>query len=145
MADADEAKRTWSAWIGRWMKTRGMTQTMLVAASDGDLNLKTVSKWVRGAAAASPELAVITARIFDVSVAEAMEAAGYPLTAEELAKNAPQAPIDPGIREILAADLLTDEEKAQYIQMYQADLAQAAARAREMVRIAEEARRKSAS
>jgi len=145
MADSDDAKRTWSIWLTRWMGIRGMTQTMLRDASDGALNLKTISKWANAAAAASADLAVITARILNAPVAEAMKAAGFPLVAEELAKDAPDAAVDPGIREILAADLLSDEEKARYIQMYQSDLALAAARARELIRAVEDTRRETGS
>lgn len=145
MADSDDAKRTWSAWLNRWLGIRGMTQSMLVEASGGDLNPKTVSKWVNATAAASADLAVTTARILNAPSAEAMRAAGFPLVAEELAKSAPQAAIDPGIQEILAADLISDEEKARWIKVYQADLAQAAARAREMIRTVQDTRRTSAS
>lgn len=145
MADSDDSKRTWSIWLTRWMGIRGMTQTMLRDASNGALNLKTISKWANAAAAASADLVVTTARILDAPIAEAMKAAGFPLVAEELAKEAPEAVVDPGIREILAADLLSDEEKARFIQMYQSDLAQAAARAREMIRTVEDARRETAS
>lgn len=139
MADVDDPKRTWSAWLNRWLGIKGMTQTRFAEASG--LNLKTVSKWVNGAAAASADLAVVAARILDAPVVEAMRAAGFPLVAEEMAKGTPETAVDPGIQEILAADLITDEEKAGYIQVYQADLAHAAARARETIRIAQDTRR----
>lgn len=145
MADGDDSKRTWSAWLNHWLSVKGMTQTMLVEASGGVLNLKTVSKWVNAGASASAELAVATARLLGAPAAEAMNAAGFPLVADELAKVAPQAQVDPGIQEILAADLLSDEEKARFIQIYRLDLAQAAARAREMVRTVEDGRRNKAS
>lgn len=141
MADNDDAKRTWSRWLNHWLSIRNMTQAQLVEASSGDLNPKTVSKWVNAASAASSDFAVIVARILNAPVTEAMKAAGYPLTAEEIGKDAPEAPVDPGIRDILAADLLTDEEKARWIRVYQDDLAQARLRIREMTRAVEDARR----
>lgn len=141
MPATDDAKRTWSTWVNHWLTVRKMTQTMLVEASKGELNLKTVSKWVNAGAAASAELAVLTARILGAPPSEAMKAAGFPLVADELAKAAPQADVDPGIQIILAADLLSDEEKAKWIRNYQADLARAAERVQEMVRAVEETRR----
>lgn len=145
MAESDDAKRTWSAWVNHWLAVRGWSQTQLRDASSGELNQKTISKWVTAQTAASAELAVIAARILNAPVGDAMRAAGYPLVAEELAKTSPDAAIDPGIQEILDADLLTDEEKANYIKMYQADLNLAAVRARELRRAVEDARRGLAS
>lgn len=141
MPDTDNAKRTWSTWVNHWLRVRKMTQSALVEASGGELNLKTVSKWVNAGAAASAELAVLTARLLNAPSAEAMKAAGFPLVADELAKVTPQADVDPGIKIILAADLLSDEEKAKWIRNYQADLARAAERVQEMVQAVEETRR----
>lgn len=141
MAATDDAKRTWSSWVNHWLNFRKMTQSALVEASGGDLNLKTVSKWVNGGAAASADLAVLTARLLKAPRAEAMKAAGHPLVAEELAKVAPQADVDPGIQKILAADLLSDEEKAKWIRSYQADLARAADHVQQMLDAVEGTRR----
>jgi len=145
MAESDDAKRTWSTWVNHWLAVRGWSQTQLRDASRGELNQKTISKWVTAQTAASAELAIIAARILNAPVADAMRAAGYPLVAEELAKTSPGTTVDPGIQDILDADLLTDEEKATFIQSYQADLARAAARAQELKRAVEDARRGLAS
>jgi len=148
MTESDDPKRTWSAWVNHWLTVRfgpGWTQTQFRDASNGELNQKTISKWVTAQAAASAELAIIAARILNAPVADAMRAAGFPLVAEELAKTSPGATVDPGIQEILDADLLTDEEKASYIKMYQADLTLAAVRARELRRAVEDSRRNLAS
>ncbi len=154
MADTGDPKASWSSFVRTWLGIRGWDPTRLVEQSDGALNYKTVNKWVNGAAAASADMAVVTAETLNAPAAEALRAAGHTKTATALETGwaahgdhqSQTAGLDPGIKEILAADLLSDEEKATFVAHYQRDLddarQQVAERSRRLVRTVEDTRRK---
>lgn len=150
MADSDDPKRTWGLWVRQWLAVKGWTQTDLVNASGGELNLKTINKWYNCAASASSDMAAITASLFGASLVEALTAAGHTRVASELTRlleaegKTPTADVAEGVRLILAADLLTDEEKADFIKGYRKDLEQADRRAADLVRAVQNARRTAA-
>lgn len=75
----------WGAWVRSHADRKGMTQTGLARASGGRLQVNTVNKWWNDKNPAAPEEAVITARILDGDVVDALRACGYDILAEEIA------------------------------------------------------------
>lgn len=121
---ANAKKRQWSDWINAKLKDRGWNAADLVAASGDSLVYGTVYNWTKAIARAEAEAAVLAGSLLGASVAESLEAAGYPTLAavfagKEIQLSAtPEDGPDPDIMRILAAKELPERSRARILEWW---------------------------
>lgn len=141
--DEDRASRTqnraaaaqrWRDWLVPEMERAEMRQIDVVRASSGQLQPAVVSKWVNGEFTASPDYAILAARILGADPLEALAAAGH----HEIVATVKSVPIpggldDPVIAAVQGDGRLTPADKALAIRLYREDIHHAMTRARTVV------------
>lgn len=84
----DEGQRTaWAQWLAEAMRREGVTPAELAELSGGLFDVATVSRWLNGQGAASPEIAVFVSRVLHANVVEALRAAGHGEIADLVAES----------------------------------------------------------
>lgn len=142
--DEDRASRTqnrlaaaqrWRDWLVPAMERAKMRQIDVVRNSNGQLQPAVVSKWVNGEFSASPQYAVLVARILDADPIEALKAAGHHDIVAAMARN-PVAGGELGdtVMSAVRDDLRLSEAQRRFVlEMYRADVLRLVERAMAIV------------
>lgn len=77
--------RGWSVWLAGALRRRGIRQRDLAALSEGRITAGTISRWMNANAAPSADEVVLAARLLDEPPEEALRAAGYDPSGEDVA------------------------------------------------------------
>lgn len=86
-----ETARRWAAWLTAAMAARRLEPKDVIAAAGGAIDKGSLSHWMAGDNPASPDAAVIVARVLDRDPVEALRAAGHDILAEAVAETAERA------------------------------------------------------
>lgn len=126
MARINPAGQSWGRWFAPRFRATGQTGTEFadrVVEAGGKASKQAVSQWANGENTAEPNTAVVIATLLGEDPADALRAAGYGIVADAMGgklhlADARPAPLDEGIRRVLAREDLTPERQARIIENY---------------------------
>lgn len=90
-AQRAETAQAWAAWLNAAMAARHLEPKDVIASAGGAIDKGSLSHWMNGTNPASPEGAVIVARVLDRDPVEALRAAGHDILAEAITETAERA------------------------------------------------------
>lgn len=128
----------WRQWLTDRMAEAGVDAAELVARSDGQFSKSMVHQWLRGFSRPAAEMALRVAEILGVPESEAFGASGHLKLAGAVSKLATArgnegSLADPALQEILGLELLTESQRAEFIDVYRRNLEDVQKRAQALV------------
>lgn len=117
-----EEPTAWWGWLDQKLREADLNGADLVRLSDGSFRQTTISFWRHGRSSASPETAVLVAKLLRANPAEALRAAGYDTLADLVDPSVSSlAPDDPIVQEILNMRHLGMKVRLALIEQYKKD------------------------